>query len=87
MRLAGRYEGRAVVAKANLDGGRNAELAKRYGVRQIPTVVFFQDGEEVERFVGLRGEEDYAKVLDRLLKDARPAAESTGGDWASAPTP
>lgn len=69
-KLASNYKGRAVVAKANLDGGRNGKLARRYGIRGIPAVLFFHKGEVVEEIVGLRGEGDYAGVLDRLLAEA-----------------
>jgi thioredoxin len=40
-------------AKVNVD--ENPEVAQQYGVRGIPTVVFFKDGKEVNRFVGALG--------------------------------
>ncbi len=42
----------ARVGKCNVD--TNPELAVRFGVRSIPTLVLLKDGEEVERFVGLQ---------------------------------
>ena len=77
-KLAERYEGRAFICKVNLDGGRNADLARRYGIRGIPAVLFFEGGKEVERNVGLRDEKDYVNVLDGLVPDAASAGEAAG---------
>ncbi len=49
-RLAAAFAGRAKIAKVEVDA--YPELAKRFGVRSIPTLVFFRDGREVERLVG-----------------------------------
>ena len=49
--LAGELAGKAVVGKVNVDEER--ELAERYGVMSIPTVVLFKDGQEAARSVGL----------------------------------
>ena len=62
--LAEQYEGRAVVSKVNID--RHSELAGRYGIQSIPTVLFFKDGQEVRRLVGVHSESTYASVLDEL---------------------
>jgi thioredoxin 1 len=48
--LAVKYEGRAVVAKINTD--ENPEVPASLGIMGIPTVILFQDGEEVDRVVG-----------------------------------
>ena len=65
--LAQRYEGRAVVGKVNVDEAR--ELAMRYGVMGIPTVILFHHGQEVDRKVGAYPLEAYAQALDAHLKD------------------
>lgn len=49
--LAGEFQGRATVAKLDVDA--SPDLAQRYGVSSIPTVILFKDGREVERSVGL----------------------------------
>ena len=65
--LAERYEGRAVVGKVNVDEER--ELAMRYGVMGIPTVILFHHGQEVDRKVGAHPLESYVQLLEAHLKD------------------
>lgn len=64
-KLATQYEGRAVVAKVNVD--RLSKIAGQYEIQGIPAVVVFHKGKEVQRLVGVRSADDYAKVLDKLL--------------------
>lgn len=64
-KLAEQYEGRAGVYKVNVEA--LPELASRYGIQGVPSVLFFQKGEEVNRLVGLRPQDAYSVVLDRLL--------------------
>lgn len=49
--LAGELAGKAVVGKVNVD--EEQQLAARYGVMSIPTVVLFKNGQEAARSVGL----------------------------------
>ena len=63
--LARDYEGRAVVGKVDVD--EQGELAMRYGVMSIPTVIFFKDGKEIHREVGAMPKEVFAKLLDQNL--------------------
>ena len=48
--LAGDYEGKAVIAKLNVD--ENPEVTARYGVRSIPTLLVFKDGQIVDKQIG-----------------------------------
>ncbi|MCF4100243.1 thioredoxin [Gillisia sp. M10.2A] len=59
------YEGKAVVGKLDVDA--NQEFAAKYGVRNIPTVLIFQNGEVVGRQVGVAPKNTYAEALDALL--------------------
>lgn len=61
--IATEYEGKAVVGKVNID--EEGQLAQKYGVRSIPTVVLFKDGKVVETAVGLRPKRFYADLLDK----------------------
>ena len=63
--LGGKYDGKAVVAKVDVD--QNQGLAARYGVMSIPTVVFFKDGKEIGRKVGVMPAGAYTQVLDANL--------------------
>ena len=60
--LASEYEGKAVVGKVNVDlhGG----IAAKFGVRNIPTIVFLKNGEVVDKVVGAVPKEQLAEKLD-----------------------
>ncbi len=60
-KLAGDYEGKAEIGKVDVD--EQGELAMRYGVMSIPTVILFKDGQEVTRLVGVQPEESFVKLL------------------------
>ena len=51
-----------VVGKDNVDDEQ--ELAMRYGVMSIPTVIFFKDGKEIDRKVGVMPPEAFVQVLE-----------------------
>ena len=63
--LAAQYEGRALVAKVNVD--EEPDLARRFGIMSIPTVIFLKDGQEVDRKVGLMPGAMFSAVLDKYL--------------------
>jgi thioredoxin 1 len=63
--IATEYEGRAVVGKIDVDA--NQEFAAKYGVRNIPTVLVFQNGEVVGRQVGVAPKQTYADAINALL--------------------
>ncbi|MBQ6210888.1 MAG: thioredoxin [Prevotella sp.] len=48
--LANDYEGKVIVGKCDVE--ENDELAMDYGIRNIPTILFFKNGELVDKFVG-----------------------------------
>ena len=63
--LSNEYEGKVVVGKVDVDA--NQEYAARYGVRNIPTVLVFQNGEVVGRQVGVAPKSVYTEAIDSLL--------------------
>jgi len=87
-RLADEHAGAFVLAKLDVD--RAPETAQRFGVRSIPLVLGFRDGEPVAEFVGAQPEAAVRKFLARLLPTEadRLAAEgdelSAGGHESSA---
>ena len=64
-KLAEEYQGKAIMGKVNVD--EEQELAIRYGVMSIPTVIFFKDGKEIDRKVGAMPAGAFAQVLDKNL--------------------
>ncbi|RYD88493.1 MAG: thioredoxin [Sphingobacteriales bacterium] len=59
------YAGKAVVGKVDVDA--NQEFAAKYGIRNIPTVLVFQNGEVVGRQVGVAPKQTYTNAIDALL--------------------
>jgi thioredoxin 1 len=66
--LAKQYSGRVRFLKLNVDD--NAEVPQRFGIKGIPTLVFFDGGREVERMVGAAGKDALARVIDKYVKAA-----------------
>lgn len=64
--ISTKYDGKAVVGKVDVDA--NQEFAAKYGVRNIPTVLLFKNGEVVARQVGVAPLENYTNAIDELLK-------------------
>ncbi len=63
--LASEYEGRAVIAKCNVDECQTVPF--QYGIRNIPTLLFFKDGQLLDRVVGAAPKAEIAAKLDSLL--------------------
>ncbi len=63
--LASDYEGRANICKVNTD--EEQDIAIRYGIRSIPTLLFFKDGEVVDTLIGAMPKAQLAEKLDSLL--------------------
>jgi thioredoxin 1 len=64
-KLADDYEDRAKIFKLDID--ENKPIAKRFGLRSIPAVMFFKQGELVETLVGVKTYEEFSEALTRLL--------------------
>jgi len=62
-RLAEKFGEAVTFAKVNVDD--LPEVANKFGIRSIPTLVLLQGGNEVERLVGLRSEQELVHVLSR----------------------
>lgn len=63
--IAEQYAGKVLVGKVNVD--EEPDLAARFGVMSIPTVVFLKDGQEFDRKVGVMPAEAFTGVLDENL--------------------
>ena len=63
--LAAEYEGRVAIGKVDVDS--SDDIVSEYGIRNIPTVLFFKGGEVVDKQVGAAGKEAFAAKIDNLL--------------------
>ncbi|MGD9547917.1 MAG: thioredoxin [Candidatus Krumholzibacteriia bacterium] len=63
--LAGEFGATAKIGKINVDD--NQELAGKFGIRGIPTVMIFKGGEVANTFVGLRSKEDLREALNDAM--------------------
>ena len=65
--LAADFKGRAKVGKLDVDN--NYGVAAQYGIRSIPTLLFFKDGEVVDQVIGVRAKKELADKLNNLLPE------------------
>ena len=63
--LAEDFEGKATIAKVNTD--EEQDIAVKYGIRSIPTILFFKDGQMVDQMVGAAGKGVFAEKINALL--------------------
>jgi thioredoxin 1 len=63
--LATEYEGKAIIGKCDVDD--NDDVASEFGIRNIPTVLFFKGGQLVDKQVGSAPKGTYAAKIDALL--------------------
>ena len=63
--LAEDYAGKANICKVNTD--EEQEIAVKFGIRSIPTIMFFKDGELVDQMVGAASKDAFAEKLNALL--------------------
>ena len=66
--VAEKYAESATVVKLNVDD--NPAVSQRYGIKGIPTLVFFDGGREAERIVGATGKDALARIVDKYVKVA-----------------
>ena len=63
--MAAKFDGRLTVAKCNVDDA--AEVPSRFGIRNIPTLLFFKNGELVDRMVGAAPQAEIEQHIEKLL--------------------
>ncbi len=63
--LAAEYEGKAVIGKLNVD--ENSNVTAQFGIRNIPTILFFKNGEIVDKQVGATSKASLEAKLKALL--------------------
>ena len=68
------YKGALHLAKVNTD--QEQELAMSFGIRSLPTVLLFKDGQVVEQFLGVKPESEIRSLLDPFLSNQESNQES-----------
>ncbi len=63
--LAAEYEGRALIGKCDVE--QNDDITMKYGVRNIPTIIFLKGGQVVDKQVGATSKEALKAKIDKLL--------------------
>lgn len=63
--IAAEYDGKAIVGKCDIE--ENDDLTEKFGIMNVPTVVFLKDGKEVDRVVGLAMKNIYQDKLNALI--------------------
>lgn len=63
--LAGTYSGKVKVGKVNVDD--HPQVAAQFGIMNIPTLLLFKGGKEVDRIVGVVPKEELSRRLDRVV--------------------
>lgn len=63
--MAAEYAERALICKVNID--HSTALAEKYNITATPTVVFFHNGQEMERVAGLQSKAAYEKIIDHYI--------------------
>ncbi|MCJ7601663.1 MAG: thioredoxin [Desulfobacterales bacterium] len=61
--LAGEYEGKVKIAKMNVD--ENPETPGKYGIRAIPTLIFFKNGKVADQITGAVGKTQLMAMLNK----------------------
>lgn len=64
--LAKQYDGKIVVGKCDVED--NEEMAAEFGIRNIPTILFFKNGEVVDKLVGAQSKAKFEEKFEALLK-------------------
>jgi thioredoxin 1 len=59
------YDGRATIAKLDIDS--NQQIAMQFGIRSIPTVMLFHNGEVVDSLIGVQPKSAYEQSLDKIV--------------------
>ena len=84
-KLAAEFQGKFKLAKINLD--ENQELAAAYGIRSIPDVLAFRDGQPVSHFLGALPESEVRAFLDALIPSPSQLEQLRARDLRSAGDP
>jgi thioredoxin 1 len=63
--MAEKYDGKVIVGKCDVE--ENEDLAAEFGIRNIPTILFFKNGEVVDKLIGAQSKEKFVEKFEALL--------------------
>ena len=63
--LAAKYDGKIVVGKCDVED--NEDLAAEFGIRNIPTILFFKNGEVVDKLIGAQSKGKFEEKFEALV--------------------
>ena len=63
--MAAKYDGKIVVGKCDVED--NEDLAAEFGIRNIPTILFFKNGEVVDKLIGAQSKGKFEEKFEALL--------------------
>ena len=63
--MAEKYDGKVVVGKCDVE--ENEDLAAEFGIRNIPTILFFKNGAVVDKLIGAQSKEKFVEKFEALL--------------------
>lgn len=64
-KLAEEYEGKAVIGKMDVE--ESMDIASRYGIMNVPTLIIFKNGQIADKMIGLQNQNSLKKALDAAL--------------------
>ena len=65
--MAEKYDGKITVGKCDVDAEDSEELAAEFGIRSIPTILFFKNGQVVDKIVGAASKAVFEEKFEALL--------------------
>tara|TARA_B100000427_G_C15412759_1_gene552803 strand:- start:193 stop:522 length:330 start_codon:yes stop_codon:yes gene_type:complete len=65
--LSNDFADKAIIAKVNVDESPN--IAQKYSVRSIPSLLFFSKGSVIEQLIGVSSKEDIASIIEKLINE------------------
>ena len=65
--LSNDFADKAIIAKVNVDESPN--IAQKYSVRSIPSLLFFSKGSVIEQLIGVSSKEDIAGIIEKLINE------------------
>ena len=63
--MAKKYEGKVVIGKCDVED--NEDLTGEFGIRNIPTILFFKNGEVVDKIIGAQPKEKFEEKIQALI--------------------